>query len=76
MEEETPTYKQRIYMALLGLKPSHTLMGTLFGLLGAVLICIGVFLFCIPIGFIVSGIMSIVIGSEFVVNGVTDEHPR
>lgn len=76
MEEELPTRKQKLYMALLKLKPSHTLMGTLFGIIGVILICIGVFLFSVPIGFIVSGIMSIVIGSEFVVNGVTDEHPR
>lgn len=76
MEEELPTRKQRMLAALLSLKPTHTLMGTLFGLLGVILICIGVFLLSVPIGFMVSGIMSIVIGSEFVTNGVKDEHPQ
>lgn len=59
-----------------GYKLSRNVMGNIMGVLGLVLIGIGIFLFSVPIGFIASGIMSIVIGSQIVTNGADNEYPR
>lgn len=59
-----------------GFKLSRNLMGNTMGILGCVLIGIGLFLISIPLGFILSGIMCIVIGSQIVTNGAENEYPR
>lgn len=67
---------QELLLKLRGVKVPPHLLANVFGILGCVLIGIGVFLFSVPIGFIASGIMSIVIGSQIVTNGANDEYPR
>ncbi len=59
-----------------GIKIPPQLLANTFGILGCILIGIGVFLFSVPIGFIASGIMSIVIGSQIMTNGADNEYPR
>ncbi len=65
-----------VLLRLKGFKLSPTMAGNLMGILGCVLIGIGLFLISIPLGFICSGIMCIVIGSQIVTNGANDEYPR
>lgn len=68
--------KEKYANALLrmrGVRPST--LGNTFAILGCVFIGMGVFLFSVPLGFIASGIMSIVIGSQIVTNGAENEYP-
>lgn len=67
---------QELLLKLRGVKIPRAQLANAFGVMGCVLIAIGVFLFSVPIGFIASGIMSIVIGSQIVTNGANDEYPR
>jgi len=66
----------KVLFRLRGVRITPQVLGNGFGILGCVLIGIGVFLFSVPIGFIASGIMSIVIGSQIMTNGANDEYPR
>lgn len=75
MERLKKQYAEAL-LRMKGVRISPDLMGNAFAILGCVLIAIGVFLFSVPIGFIASGIMSIVIGSQIVTNGANDEYPR
>ncbi len=71
--------KKKYALALLrirGFRLSPTTAGNLMGIIGCILIGIGVFIFSIPFGFILSGIMCIVIGSQIVTNGANNEYPR
>ncbi len=75
MEQLKKVYLKVLFQ-LRGVKIPPQLLANAFGILGCVLIGIGVFLFSVPIGFIASGIMSIVIGSQIMTNGANDEYPR
>jgi hypothetical protein len=66
----------KVLFRLRGVKIPPQLLANAFGILGCILIGIGVFLFSVPIGFIASGIMSIVIGSQIMTNGADNEYPR
>ncbi len=75
MEQLKKAYLKVLFQ-LRGVKIPPQLLANAFGILGCLLIGIGVFLFSVPIGFIASGIMSIVIGSQIMTNGANDEYPR
>lgn len=70
--------KEKYANALLrirGIRVSHNMAGHTLALLGVVSISLGLFLISIPLGFILSGIMAIVIGSQIVTNGAKNEYP-
>ncbi len=75
MEQLKKAYLKVLFQ-LRGVKIPPQLLANAFGILGCLLIGIGVFLFSVPIGFIASGIMRIVIGSQIMPNGANDEYPR